>query len=318
VRPAGAVAVAIDRLGSRQIEITEEACRALAAPVLRWPGPSEALDAAVLVARLKQGERRIPPELHHAMSEVAPNVNLVLLCDEPLVDGRLRLSRGRVTLLAPPHSPASIAAELRTQLDGLVPALPAPAAPRVRCREQLRPKWWVARLTAGDGQEPEPRFPALVHGTEDGATVFLHRGHEPRPDDNELLRIAGQLAGRDGADAGAWLAEALGAEAAMVRFSAATERWQIHWPFTDAGLFLCSPARAPACFDLAAALAKGRAGFVTPRAFKDDLVVGLTRAAHDDALVAALTAGAPEALAGLSARLRAQPMTAAAALVLVR
>src|SRR5262245_36983898 len=157
MRTAGAVAIAVDRLESRQVDMAAEACRELDARVLRWSGEDAtllAMDARVLVARLKHGERRIPTELHEAMSAGAPGLNLVLLCDEPLVDGRARLSRGRVTLLAPPHSPSSIAAELRGHVEAVPEkdAATRPAGSLLRCREQLRSRWWVARLSCGDGR----------------------------------------------------------------------------------------------------------------------------------------------------------------------
>jgi hypothetical protein len=316
------------RLPPAQLELAAEACRELGIRLLPWAGgavPRNGAEPVAVIAALEPGERRIPAELRGVIASDPFGPALLLLCNEPLADGAPKVARGRVTLLGPPHSPASIAAELRGLVPGAArptPRTPAPRrAPVVRSREHLRRRSWAARLQCAEAGAADARFPALHHPSDDGVTLFVPAADRAAPSDAALLEVAAQLAQAGPGPAIAEVAERLGDAVGLIRLSPGADAWQLHWPF-EGPLWLVSARRAPTWWDLAAAAPPGRS-WLWLDAHEGDLLLGLSRPLPGSAgeraeLEAALAAGGPETLELLERRLRARPFAVSGALVTVR
>lgn len=330
VSAALTVYVALEHVEEAKVGVVGEACRRAAARLQTWerggPFPVNNGAPALLLAELKRGQRKIPPELHRTLSH--PGLRLVLLCNEPLADGTTTLRRGRVTLLAPPHSPEAIATELRGFPAPAPPAPPppsaAPAAARrpgviLRSREQLRRRFWIARLTVAEpAPATEPRFPLVHQRSGEGAAVFVRGAAKDGLSDNDLAQLAVQLAREPGRLTETYLEERLGDELGMVMLAEGTLQWHVYWPFAGP-VWLASPRRAPSFWELAGGL-RGR--LVTLRAYPDDVLAALSApiaaGPNDAALEAAAAGGGPDLLEHLEGRLRARPTTLSAALVMAR
>jgi hypothetical protein len=221
--------------------------------------------AALIVSTLRKGERRIAPSLVDLMTNVAPDAQVLLISEEPLVRPIVATHNGRVTLLARPTTPARIRGTLRMLL-----------GERGGMRgEHLDASFWTAIVGAHTGELPTP---VLRRDAGNALTAVIPlepgwSGAEELSDDVDLIaqaRIEDEERHRR-------LHEILGHAAGMIHLSAQCRSWVVYWPTTRSPLLLCSPMRLPRMCNIAEAASKH---ILTLAASPGDLVIALPREAE--------------------------------------
>jgi hypothetical protein len=201
------------------------------------------------------GDRRIPEDVC-GLLEATPGVRAVVCAAEPLIKPRIDLADGRVTLLSPPIDCARLVAVLRAALDVPTPMTTPETSRRF---EVLRRPYWVAWARGAEG-------PKLQLDESNGLTLLVGTG-----DIKDVVRcITSDLGDRELASE---LAGMLGPEQAAIHLSSDTAEWRIYWPRRDAPLWMCSPKRMPARWQIQANLGMQR--FLRISGFpQDQLVIG--------------------------------------------
>ena len=251
------VLIAIDRLPASALLEAREACKVLGLETVDWVSGIPVVAPLAVIAGLEPGVRRIPDDLV-ALVDGIPGLQLVLCAQEPLVKPRVVIGNGRVCVLGPPIGRGHIGAALR--------AVTAPAPPPLdqgtRRFEVLRRAHWVAWARGSSG-------PAISLHEQRGTTVVIGDGTEDRSAiadvmtsvqaDEEREAALGSVAGRAG----------------VAHLTHDANEWVMYWPMTACPLWLYSPNRVPARWNVA----RGIAGVSNRRmlrlaAFPADQLVG--------------------------------------------
>jgi hypothetical protein len=264
------VIVTDDSLDPELAAAVDEACARVAARVVSW-GSHTAADSesgvpVVVLAALPPGERQIPERLLRLATSERPDASLLLLCREPLVRPTVSLRNGRVTLVEPPLTARRIAGRLRILFTDEATG-PMPRGP-VACSEYQRPGYWVGALTDSSHEDPSAWLDQRR-----GLTTLVFAGASP---DAERVGRVGELLARAG-DAerlGVALAELLG-DAGLIHLGPRGDEWLFYWPRRERSLWLCSPQRLPACWDLAATAQECATGCFRVPAANGDVVMSL-------------------------------------------
>jgi hypothetical protein len=226
------VLVSQSHLPEAAFSLALEAGRRVGASSLPWSAREE-IDASVppslLVAGLAAGARRVPEDVTQLLTNRFPRLPLLLLCDEPLLRPTMTTQGGRVVLLAPPLSAASVAARIRMLLASAEEDFPsnlghaADFSPGLATRELRRPHYWAGAF--GWHRETGPPVPALRQEPSTGLTVILS---ESLLDRRPLESVVGLLRGKERDEQKeAALAHLLGDRRAAVHLAPGAEQWVI-------------------------------------------------------------------------------------------
>lgn len=303
-----AVYLAVRRTEATLCSAVTVAGQALGIRVTPWAGePTVPTMPSLVISGLAAGERRIPAELVGLLTEAAPDATLLILSGEPLVEPVVRLSGGRVVMIGAPLSAERIQQAMHAALAR--DATP----PEPISHQRLSPRWWVAQLSTVRGAGPDGQPP--LHETQvDGVTALL--GQAPHLH-GALREVAAIVSSAGSAEAKAEaLDDVLDGETNVVHLSATGDTWTFYWPAATA-LWLLSPMRLPAKWDLGAALRRvPRVRLLTVPARADDLIVAMTAPAPADEVMPP-SADGPVVLAWLTERWtgRAQALSALIAMV---
>jgi hypothetical protein len=241
------VLIAAQRLPANVAAQAREACKALDLVPVDWVRGIPRVAPAVVIGGLAHGERRIPDDLL-ALLEAAPAVRLVLCAQELLVKPRVVLADGRVCVLGPPIEPAQLEAALREVIAPvapqplMAPRLPSRTVPPGRRFEVLRRSHWIAWTRGRTG-------PAIALHEQPGATVVL--GGAAR----DPSAVAGVMtSAQTDADREAALG-VLAGTSGVAHLSHDASEWLMYWPIARCSLWICSPNRAPVCWNAARGIA---------------------------------------------------------------
>jgi len=256
------------------------------------PIPAETV---AFVGVLPAGARRVPPEL--ARLAARSSLRLVLCAAEPMVRPVTALLGGRVILIAPPFEPQRLRWGLRAATVGTAEAAPFGGD----AGQSLSAEWWLAWAR-------QPGHPAAVEAVESAIDLTAIVGPgctaaqaqqagdviRTAPDDEALERDLRSTVG----------------DAGVLRLSTSLGEWVVYWPAGGA-LWLCSPWRAPAQWELSRAMAESGRRLAHLPAYPEDVVVLCDHAQAAEAIVAAVERGATEAYATLRALAAETPMLGA-------
>lgn len=321
------VLVAMHRLSTSAQAALKVACAAAELPVVPWYGLGRPADGvALVVAGLRAGERRVPEEIARFMDASWPDTPLLLVTDEPLRQPVLSLVRGRVTLMGQSalgeQGRAVIDALLRDErVDVAAEADAGEATARgtpggIHSREQLRARFWLARLAAQeDPAAGGPRLPPVLESPRWGLLAAVTPAEEAAPValDEELFEL---LRRADRAAAATLAARLPGAGAVM--FSPVAEEWTVFWPLSWP-LWLLSSARLPRQWDLGLQARAADPAIARLPAHRDDVVMALSNVCPDEQQVLeALPGGGPALLAALEQVVSRTPVRLGGVLVMVR
>jgi hypothetical protein len=333
------VAVVLRGADSTTSEAVEQACLAAG---LRCLPADESRSAALVVAPLRAAERRVPDEVVDFLSRRSPDALVLLLASEPLLRPTVSVPGGRITLMGPPHSAARLATRLRAlvgdrELDSgdRVTTRPQGMNAAVITRQYRARGWWTGTVAAVEppADHIERKLPTVRQEASEGLTVVLStRAAVPKLDD---VRTAAGALLRSESDAQTEMAvrDALGAGACIVQLTGDRKEWVVHWGEAARPIWLLSPMRLPAVWDLRRSLGSG--AVLRMSVERGDMLVAMSEPVggwaeaptsgparpfgHADAeLAAALLDGGPSALELLAARLRKSPASFSAAFVEVR
>jgi hypothetical protein len=251
---AGAIVlVATHRLEPSRAADVGSACRRAGAEPVEWqPSAGDPPGVpALVIAGLRPGERRIPPDLVTLATQTRPGLRLLLLCAEPLIRPTLTLQGGQITLLGPPFTAERVYSRVRVLLaDGE--------------REHLRDHWWLAPLGASVSQS---------HAT--GMTAVLAEGGVKPIDESEATRLVEILRNDEPEkQREKTLTKALGG-AGLVHLSPGAQQWTFFWPAKDGLLWLSSPLRLPGWYDVSQAMRKASSRLFSMPASGGDVVTAL-------------------------------------------
>ena len=226
------VALAVRRIAPGLLAEARAACSALAIPTEDWGGGIPRHPPRVVITSLEIGDRRIPEDVC-GLLDATPGVRAIVCASEPLIKPRIDLADGRVTLLSAPIDRSRLVAVLRNALDLGTPTSTPDATRRF---EVLRRAYWVAWTR---GAEAVP-----LHLDESTGTTVMFGNGEVK---DAARVIASDL---DDTRLSAELSGMLGLEQAVVHLSADAAEWRVYWPHREAPLWLCSPHRMPARWQL--------------------------------------------------------------------
>ncbi|MCK6445544.1 MAG: hypothetical protein L6Q99_04060 [Planctomycetes bacterium] len=119
---------------------------------------------ALVLAVLPSGRRHVGAEVERAATSQMGAAPLVLLCEEPLVDGAASLSDGRVTLIGAPITKATLKHRLRVALRRPHAAPPTNDVAKVEVHERRDAACWVGTVRAA-------RLAWHIEATEGGVAV---------------------------------------------------------------------------------------------------------------------------------------------------
>jgi hypothetical protein len=232
------VALAVRRIAPSLLVEARAACSALALATEDWGGGIPRQPPRVVITGIDAGDRRIPEDVC-GLLDATPGVRAVVCAAEPLIKPRIDLADGRVTLLSPPIDRTRLVAVLRAALD-VTPMMMSPDASHRF--EVLRRGYWIAWARGTSS-------PLLKVDESHGLTLLVGTG-----DVADVVRCITTDAGD--AELANELAGLLGPDQAAIHLSADTAEWRIYWPRRDAPLWMCSPKRLPATWQLDAHLGK--------------------------------------------------------------
>jgi hypothetical protein len=237
------VIVAGDTLDPELGAAVEEACARVGARSLDLGRPTgEGPAPLAAIAALPPGERQIPERLLRLLTGEYPDASLLLLCRELLVRPSVTLRNGRVTLIEAPLTARRIASRLRVLLASDAPAV---SHGELACLEHQRPGYWLGALVP---VEHESDLSWLDQRR--GLTALIPAPDEPSAPDR-LGRASALVArGGDPERLGQSLLELVG-NTGLVHLGPRGDEWLFYWPGPQP-LWLCSPQRLPAFWDLAA------------------------------------------------------------------
>jgi hypothetical protein len=237
------VIVAGDTLDPELTAAVEEACARVGARSLDWGRQTgEGPAPLAVVAALPAGERQIPDRLMRLLTAEHQEASLLLLCRELLVRPSVTLRNGRVTLVEAPLTPRRIASRLRVLLAREPSTL---GHGELTCLEHQRPGYWLGALVPADHEGDRSWLDQRR-----GLTALIPSPDEP-PAPDRLDRASALVArGGDAERLGHSLLELVG-NTALVHLGPRGEEWLFYWPGQQP-LWLCSPQRLPALWDLAA------------------------------------------------------------------
>jgi len=248
--------------------------------------------AVALVGALPSGARRVPPDL--ARQAAGASLHLVLCASEPMARPVTTLLGGRVILIAPPFEPQRLRWGLRAATVGGVEA----ARFGSDAGQSLSADWWLAWARHA---EHGARVEAVESAVD--VTAVIGRGCTVAQAEQagDVIRTAAddEVLERD-------LTATIG-DAALLRLTITLGEWVVYWPGGGGALWLCSPWRAPAQWDLSRAIAASGRRIAHMPAYPQDVIVLCDHAASVEGMVAAVERGATEAYAtlrGLAAETR--------------
>lgn len=250
---------------------------------------------------LPVGTRRIPTEVAELSASTEPNMPVLLLCDEPLVQTVVSLQDGRVTLLGQPLSPAFIAQQIGWTLphrsDPIVNEVqhaPAPAEGRASATLQVREfrdrEWWAAAVAFGGRHSEVPSIspPTFALEQRQGFAALLHLG--------DHMGVAGSWHEAAQAAIGSFpslaglakLRDRVGAGAAGVAFCSAEQRWALHCPHgSEATLdfWMLSASRIPSVWRVQPTADQHGPGWQQVDAAPGDLVLAFSAGSGGEELL---------------------------------
>jgi hypothetical protein len=264
------VLVAIDRLPPSTVLEARQACESLGLTTTDWVSGMVKAAPLAIIGGLDHGVRRIPDDLV-ALLEATPALRLILCAQEPLVDRRVVIGDGRVSVLGPPVDRTHIGAALRAAI--LPPAAPSASHSGQRF-EVLRRSHWIAWARGRSG-------PAISLHEQRGATVVIGGASHNRAAIAEVMSSAQVDEDRESA-----LGVLAGTTGVAHLTHTATE-WVVYWPLHRCPLWIYSPNRIPARWDAARGIAAvTNRRLVRLSAFPEDQLVAVWSdgAGADDAL----------------------------------
>lgn len=203
---------------------------------------------ALVIAGLPQGQRFVPEMAARIVTQSAPNLPLLLLCDEPLVRYSVSLAGGRLTLVGQPLTRDKIAGRIRLLLAGhLESEASIDDGRRGHVREYRGREWWAGVAVVGPPSTLRDSRDLLPFVSKVGRAGFA--GVVPLdlaapPSRAQLQRATEALSGE--AEAPGHGDPALDGTLAALRFDAEAKRWSFHWPREWAvECLLASPVRFP-------------------------------------------------------------------------
>jgi hypothetical protein len=239
-----AVVVATYRLSKERIADVAVACERAKATMVLSNGnvlPTGDGQAAVLVAGLTAGERRVPEELLELLRRTKAADALLLICNEPLVRPSVSLYRGRLALVGADATADTIASQLRVLL-----AERATASGVGAVGERAHPYWW--------SRDTRPSNATSVQYPEDhgGFThVFALKGEIDLP---PAMVKELRAALRDGSvrltEGDGLLSSPSGASIGAIHYNPRRESILILWPPSPHTLWMVSAVRLPILSDL--------------------------------------------------------------------
>jgi hypothetical protein len=240
--------------------------------------------ASAIIAGLPPGSRRIPAELARAAERTS--LRIVLCAGEPMVRPVTTLLGGRVVVIAPPFEPERLRQGLRAAAAGSG----EPVRFAGDAGQSLSSEWWFAWA----------RHPGHATGVEALESAI-----------DVTLLFGARCTAAQAAQAGEVLKTAVGDDAlerdlattvediAVVRLAPTLGEWVVYWPAASRALWLCSPWRAPARWNLAKSIEAGGRRVTRVPAYPEDVLVACDDAPSVEAIVTAAARGAPEAYASL-------------------
>jgi hypothetical protein len=231
------VLVAVDKLPASALLEAREACTTLGLATADWIGGVPGGSPFAVICGLDPGERRIPEDLM-ALLDAVPGLHLVLCAQETLVQPRVVVGDGRVSVLGPPIGRTHIIAALRAAI-APPPSLDVPASGRF---EVLRRSHWIAWARGSSG-------PAISLHEQRGATVVIGDASPDRAAIADVMTSAQRDAEREAA------LGALAGRAGVAHLTHDANEWVLYWPIDHGALWLYSPNRVPARWNAARGIA---------------------------------------------------------------
>jgi hypothetical protein len=222
------VLLAIDRLPASTVLEARQACRLLGLTASDWVSGIPRTPALALISGLDHGVRRIPDDLV-ALLEATPALRLMLCVQEPLVDRRVVIGDGRVSVLGPPTDRTHIGAALRA---ALLPPPPSSERHDDRRFEVLRRSHWIAWARGRSG-------PVISLHEQRGTTLVIGGASHNRAAIAEVMSSTQVDEDRESA-----LGVLAGAAGVAHLTNTATE-WVVYWPVDHCPLWIYSPNRIP-------------------------------------------------------------------------
>jgi hypothetical protein len=250
------VLVAIDRLPASTVLEARHACKSLGLMATDWVSGVPRAAPLAMIAGLDHGVRRIPDDLV-ALLEAMPALRLILCVQEPLVERRVVIGDGRVSVLAPPAESAHLAAALRT---AILPPAPPSESRGGRRFEALRRSHWIAWARGRSG-------PAISLHEQRGATVVIGGAVHNRTAIAEVMSSTQDDEDRESA------LGVLAGPAGVAHLSQAATEWVVYWPLDRCPLWIYSPNRIPARWDAVRGIAVTDRRMVRLPAFPEDQLV---------------------------------------------
>lgn len=233
-----AVLIAIDKLPASALLEARAACKTLDLAAVDWSSGIPAGAPLAVISGLDHGVRRIPEDLV-ALVEAIPGLQLVLCAQEPLVKPRIVIGDGRVCILGPPIGRAHIVAALRAVVAPPPPPLDGQATRRF---EVLRRAHWVAWARGSSG-------PAISLHEQRGTTVVIGDATEDRSAIADAMTSSQSDADREAA------LGAVAGRAGVAHLTHDANEWVMYWPIDACPLWLYSPNRVPARWNVARGIA---------------------------------------------------------------
>jgi hypothetical protein len=163
----------------------------------------------------------------------------VLCVQEPLVERRVVICDGRISVLGPPVERTHILAALRAAI--LPPPVPVESQAGRRF-EVLRRSHWIAWARGRSG-------PAISLHEKRGATVVLGGGSRDRSAIAEVMTST--LVDEDRESALGVVAGTAG----VAHLTHTADEWVVYWPLERCPLWIYSPNRVPTCWNAARGIA---------------------------------------------------------------
>jgi hypothetical protein len=237
----------------------------------------------VLIARLGQGERRIPSDVLRMLRLWSADASLLLLSEETLTQPTVTLQRGRVTLLGAPVDRRRILHCIRTLLadDQTAMSQASMGSVRLEAQQKLGPRWWASTVldaAAALVRRSSAAF-TLVSDDRTCLTSLIQLDEAPAVTASpDVARAAAETVRqtRQAAACERQLATLTGRGLGVVHLDSENHHWSIYWPRCTGFLRLASQQRLPRVWDLARSFEHQPGRLLTMRAAPADLVVAAT------------------------------------------